>query len=95
MKPSRVLGGTTKTDRSSEFTADLLAAIFTWGGVGWLVDRWLETGPVFMLIGFVVGNMTGIYLLYIRSQDDDPPADAAPSQGQPEVQEHADPSPDR
>ncbi len=70
MKPTDLLGyGEGKTDKSFEFTADFLAGIFTWGGVGWGLDHLLGTGPVLMLIGFVVGNMAGLYLLYLRSQD--------------------------
>ena len=73
MKPTKVLGiGSINTDKSFEFTADLLAAIFTWGGVGWVLDRWLGTGPILMVIGFLVGNMAGIYLLYIRTRDGEP-----------------------
>ena len=70
MKPSKVLGmGSTATDKSFEFTADILAAIFTWGGIGWVLDRLLGTSPLLMVIGFVVGNTAGLYLLYIRTQD--------------------------
>ncbi len=58
-------------DRDDGWTlaAELLTATFFWGGVGWLLDRWLGTGPVLMAIGFVIGNGLGIYLLWIRSQD--------------------------
>ncbi len=73
MKPSKVLRlGSDKTDKSFEFTADMLAGIFTWGGIGWLLDRLLDTQPVLMLIGFVVGNMASLYLLYIRTQEPGP-----------------------
>ncbi|WP_370325703.1 AtpZ/AtpI family protein [Euzebya sp.] len=68
MRPSQLGAGSTATDKSSEFTAEFLAAIFTWGGIGWLLDRLLDTSPVLMCIGFVVGNACGIYLLYIRSR---------------------------
>ena len=47
--------------------AELLAAIFTWGGIGWLLDRWLGTPPWLMSFGFVLGFATGFYLLYARS----------------------------
>ena len=32
----------------------ILAAILTWGGIGWLVDRWLDTAPGFMIAGIVL-----------------------------------------
>lgn len=58
-------------DRSDGWTlaAELLTATFLWGGIGWLVDRWLGTGPVIMALGFVLGNALGIYLIWLRSQD--------------------------
>lgn len=58
-------------DRDDGWTlaAELLTATFVWGGVGWLVDQWLGTGPVVMALGFVLGNGLGIYLIWLRSQD--------------------------
>ncbi|MDP9405467.1 MAG: AtpZ/AtpI family protein [Actinomycetota bacterium] len=57
---------------------ELVTATLTWGGIGWLVDRWLGTAPVLMSIGFVVGNFAGIYLLWLktsRAPDAGPSAD--------------------
>lgn len=58
-------------DRGDGWTlaAELVTATFVWGGVGWLADRWLETSPVLMALGFVLGNALGIYLIWLRSQD--------------------------
>lgn len=56
-----------KIDKSFAYTADLMAAILTWGGVGWLLDRALGTSPTCMVVGFLVGNLSGIYLLYLRA----------------------------
>lgn len=58
-------------DRGDGWTLamELLTATFVWGGVGWLVDRWLGTAPVLMTAGFVLGNALGIYLIWVRSQD--------------------------
>ena len=50
--------------------AEFLAAILTWGGIGWLIDRWLDTAPGFMIAGIVLGNTLGIYLMWIRSNTD-------------------------
>jgi F0F1-type ATP synthase assembly protein I len=47
-------------------TGTLLAGILTWGGIGWLVDRLLDTGRLFLAIGLVVGAAGGIYLVYLR-----------------------------
>ena len=71
-RPTRFTGrivGDIARDRSTHFTADLLAAIFTWGGIGWLADRLLGTAPVLMVIGFVIGNAAGLFLLYHRTRD--------------------------
>ena len=47
---------------------ELVTATLTWGGIGYLIDRfWLHTEPVFMSIGFVVGFFAGMYLLYLRT----------------------------
>jgi len=46
---------------------ELVAATLTWGVIGWLLDRWLGTGPWLLSIGFLVGWGTGFYLVYLRS----------------------------
>jgi F0F1-type ATP synthase assembly protein I len=44
----------------------LIAGIVVWGFVGWLVDRWLDTGGVATGIGAVVGAAGGVYLVVRR-----------------------------
>lgn len=58
-------------DRGDGWTlaAELVTATFVWGGIGWLADRWLTTAPVLMVLGFVLGNALGVYLIWVRSQD--------------------------
>ena len=47
---------------------ELVTATLTWGGIGYLVDRyWLDTYPVFMSIGFVIGFFAGMYLLWLKT----------------------------
>ena len=47
---------------------ELVTATFTWGGIGYAVDRfWLHTYPVFMSIGFVIGFFAGMYLLWLKT----------------------------
>lgn len=48
--------------------AELISATVTWGGIGWLLDRWLHTGPWLLVIGLVIGHVAGFYLVYLRSQ---------------------------
>jgi F0F1-type ATP synthase assembly protein I len=47
---------------------ELLTATLTWAGIGWLVDRWLDTAPWFLAIGAVLGNAAGIYLVWLRGK---------------------------
>ena len=47
---------------------ELVTATLTWGGIGFLIDRyWLDTYPVFMSIGFVIGFFAGMYLLWLKT----------------------------
>jgi F0F1-type ATP synthase assembly protein I len=59
-------------------SVELIAAILTWGGIGWLVDRWLGTEPVLFGIGVMIGFAAGLYLVWYRSgKDQDYPNGAA------------------
>jgi F0F1-type ATP synthase assembly protein I len=40
----------------------LLGGFLVWGGVGWLIDKWLDT-KVFLPIGLVVGMAASLYLI--------------------------------
>ena len=44
----------------------LLSGVLVWGGVGWLLDRWLGFEGLFLPIGMVVGMGLGIYVVYMR-----------------------------
>lgn len=61
--------------RPSEPSADLLAANVTatmitgpivFALIGWLLDRWLGTKPVFVLIGLLSGMALALYTVWIR-----------------------------
>ncbi len=54
-------------DNSSVMGAELMLAIVVWTGIGWLLDEWLGTGPVLMIVGALVGNFAGLYLIWLRS----------------------------
>ena len=43
----------------------LLSGMLLWGGVGWLLDRWLETS-VFVVLGLLGGTALAVYLVYVR-----------------------------
>lgn len=55
-------------DHGSIMGMELMAAILTWTGVGWLVDRWLGTAPWFLVAGGLLGNFAGLYLIWLRSE---------------------------
>ena len=43
----------------------LLSGMIFWGGVGWLLDRWLNTDWL-VLVGLLVGTAAATYLVYMR-----------------------------
>lgn len=49
----------------------LLGGPVVWGGVGALVDHVLGTGRIFLVIGLVVGTVTGMWIVYVRFGQDD------------------------
>jgi ATP synthase protein I len=57
-------------DQSSIMSVELIAAILTWGGVGWLADRWLGTDPWLFGLGVMIGFAAGLYLVWYRSGKD-------------------------
>ena len=46
--------------------ATLVGGPLTWGGIGWFIDRWLDTGRAFTASGVIIGFITGIYIVYVR-----------------------------
>jgi F0F1-type ATP synthase assembly protein I len=54
-------------------TGTMLSGIIVWGGVGLLLDRWLET-RFFVLVGTILGLTVAIYLIVVKYGAVDPPA---------------------
>lgn len=50
----------------------MISGMAVWGGVGWLLDRWLDT-RVFAPVGIVLGVAVAIYLVVVRYGAVDPP----------------------
>jgi ATP synthase protein I len=46
-------------------TGTLAAGIFVWGGVGYLLDRWVGFHYLFLPIGMLIGVCVSIYLVYV------------------------------
>jgi F0F1-type ATP synthase assembly protein I len=55
-------------DHAHMMQVELIAALVIWGGVGWLVDRWLGSGPWLTILGALVGYAAGFQLIWLRSQ---------------------------
>lgn len=49
----------------------LLGGPIVWGGVGMLADHVFGTGRTFLVIGIVVGTLTGLGIVYVRFGQDD------------------------
>ena len=58
----------TGVDHGSIMGTELMAAILMWTGIGWLADRWLGTGPWLLVLGGLLGNAAGLYLIWVRSK---------------------------
>jgi F0F1-type ATP synthase assembly protein I len=55
-------------------TGTMLSGIIVWGGVGYVLDRWLET-RIFTLVGTILGLTVAIYLIVVKyGSVDQPPA---------------------
>lgn len=57
----------TGVDQASTMGMELVAGILVWAGIGYLVDRWLGTGPWLLALGALVGNAAGLYLVWLHS----------------------------
>jgi ATP synthase protein I len=56
-------------DRGWTTSFELLTATGVWMGIGWLLDRWLETSPWFLACGAVLGFALGTYLIFLRAEE--------------------------
>lgn len=55
-------------DQAHIMSLELIVAVFLWGGIGWWVDGRLGTGAWFTVIGAMIGNAAGVYLVWLRAQ---------------------------
>ena len=44
--------------------AELLSGLIVGAGIGWFLDGWMETRPLFMIIFFILGAGAGILNVY-------------------------------
>ena len=43
---------------------ELLAGLIIGAGIGWALDQWINTTPLFLIIFFTLGGVAGIYNLW-------------------------------
>ena len=43
---------------------ELLAGLLIGAGIGWTLDQWVNTTPLFLIIFFILGGLAGIYNLW-------------------------------
>ena len=55
-------------DQAHIMGLELIVAVALWGGIGWWVDARLGTGAWFTVIGALIGNAAGVYLVWLRAQ---------------------------
>jgi ATP synthase protein I len=49
--------------------AELLAAMVVGAGIGWLLDWWLATLPLFLLVFFFLGAGAGMFNVFRRATE--------------------------
>jgi len=50
--------------RAWRLSVEIIAAFLVCGGFGWMLDKWFDTKPVFLLVFVVIGMFVGIYNVF-------------------------------
>lgn len=48
---------------------EMVAALVVGGGIGWLLDRWLGTMPLFLIVFFLLGAAAGLLNVFRAAKD--------------------------
>jgi F0F1-type ATP synthase assembly protein I len=48
----------------SRVATELLAGLMIGAGIGWTIDKWLDTNPWFLILFFILGGAAGILNLW-------------------------------
>jgi ATP synthase protein I len=48
---------------------ELVAALAVGGGIGWLLDRWFGTLPLFLIVFFVLGAIAGLLNVFRAAKE--------------------------
>jgi F0F1-type ATP synthase assembly protein I len=65
--------------------ATLISGIAVWGLAGFGLDKLFGTQPVLFIVGAVMGNFAGIYLMYVKSFGQPTSSDASGADESPQV----------
>lgn len=69
-KPNkRLLNETTAFGIAFRLVAELVSGLVVGGGIGWLLDRWLETSPWLLVVFFVLGAAAGIMNVFRAARE--------------------------
>lgn len=70
LRPTAVAGAFRSSmrglDQASIMGVELVAAILTWAAIGWVIDDRLGTDPWGIVVGALIGNAAGLYLIFLR-----------------------------
>lgn len=59
------MSGQGSADQGYRILSIMIAGLLAYGGLGWLVDRWLGT-TLWLPVGLIVGVALGIYLVVVK-----------------------------
>ncbi len=65
MTDGRQPSGLSGANEGWAVVSTLVAGMIVWGGIGWLIDLWLDTTFV-RAIGVLVGMAAAVYLVVVR-----------------------------
>lgn len=56
-------------------SVEIVVALAVMAGIGWLLDSWLGTGPLFLVVFFFLGAAVGMWNAYRAARELNPAAD--------------------
>jgi ATP synthase protein I len=59
------------------YLSTIIAGVVVWGGAGYGLDHLLGTKPVLFVVGALLGNFAGIYLVYLKAFRDESAGNAS------------------
>lgn len=64
-------GGGREGNQAWQFLSEVIAGILVGGGIGWLLDRWLKTGPWLFVVFLILGITAAFWnMIKLASKDE-------------------------